>query len=115
MVSNSLDMSLISRQGKRKKVLVLGAGLVTPPLVSYLSSHDFSVCVANRTLENAKRITKDLPHTEAIQLDIETDEGKKLLEQLVPGFDAVSLNALCMYTVCWSRNAKQTSASFLKF
>jgi glutamyl-tRNA reductase len=40
------------------KVLVLGAGLVTKPLVHYLSKHNFHVIVANRTLQNAEELIK---------------------------------------------------------
>jgi len=70
-------------------VLVLGSGLVSPPLIHYLDQHGFKVIVANRTLEHASKIVKGLKNTTAIQLDVETSEGLKHLEELVPKCDAV--------------------------
>ncbi|MCJ7802676.1 MAG: saccharopine dehydrogenase NADP-binding domain-containing protein, partial [Candidatus Marinimicrobia bacterium] len=39
-----------------KTVLVLGAGLVTQPLVDYLLKHDIRVRVASRTVEKAEQL-----------------------------------------------------------
>jgi len=73
----------------QKRVLVLGSGLVSPPLVHYLVDHGFFVTVANRTLEHAQKITSNLKSCEAIQLDIETPEGVQLLEKIAPNYDAL--------------------------
>eukprot|EP01118_Nematostelium_gracile_P014923 TRINITY_DN5897_c0_g1_i2.p2 TRINITY_DN5897_c0_g1~~TRINITY_DN5897_c0_g1_i2.p2 ORF type:complete len:417 (+),score=136.13 TRINITY_DN5897_c0_g1_i2:71-1321(+) len=70
-------------------VLVLGAGLVTPPLIVYLSDNGYKVIVANRTLESAEKLTKGIKNAEAKKLDVETAEGVALLEELVPKVDAV--------------------------
>lgn len=77
-------------ESAQKRVLVLGSGLVSPPLVHYLVDHGFFVTVANRTLEHAQKITSNLKTAEAIQLDIETPQGVQLLEQIAHNYDAVS-------------------------
>lgn len=59
------------------------------PGVLYLDSHGFQVTLASRTLAKAEAITKDTKAGVAKQLDVETDEGKALLEELVPQMDAV--------------------------
>jgi len=73
----------------QKKVLILGAGLVTPPLIRYLSEHNFHVIVANRTLGNAQKIVNGLANTEAVELDVEKESDLEKLESLVPQVDAV--------------------------
>lgn len=72
-----------------KSVLVLGAGLVTPPLVKYLSDNGYKVVVGNRSLENAQKLIEGVKNATAVKLDIETEEGKNLLEEITPSFDAV--------------------------
>lgn len=54
-----------------KKVLVLGAGLVTRPHVEYLLNvPDFHVTVASRTLSKAQTLIGDHPNGTAVQLDV---------------------------------------------
>ena len=43
-----------------KKVLVLGAGLVTRPLVRYLLDNGFYVTVASRTVSKAEKVQADI-------------------------------------------------------
>jgi len=63
-----------------KTVLVLGAGLVTRPLVQYLLKHDVRVRVASRTLSKAEKLVGDHPHGEAVQLTVDrTDELRKMI------------------------------------
>lgn len=73
-----------------KKVLVLGAGLVSRPLVHYLLEQpDFFVTVATRTLWKAEKLICDHPRGKALPLVVQ-DEAK--LEELVKEHDlAVSL------------------------
>jgi saccharopine dehydrogenase-like NADP-dependent oxidoreductase len=59
-------------------VLVLGAGLVTRPLVHYLAKHGFHVVLASRTLENAQKLIDGAANTEAHQYDITKDDETKL-------------------------------------
>ena len=73
-----------------KRVLVLGAGLVSRPLVSYLLDQPgFHVRVASRTVEKAARLIEGHPNGEALPFDVER-EGT--LDALVAGCDlAISL------------------------
>jgi saccharopine dehydrogenase-like NADP-dependent oxidoreductase len=57
-----------------KNVLVLGAGLVTRPLVQYLLDQpDFNVIVASRTLNKAEALVGDHPRGRALAFDIARD------------------------------------------
>ncbi|PRP87061.1 Saccharopine dehydrogenase [Planoprotostelium fungivorum] len=72
-----------------KSVLILGAGLSSPPLSKYLVDHGIQVTIANRTLASAEKLASERPGIKAIQLDIETEQGIQLLDQIAPQFDAV--------------------------
>lgn len=64
-----------------KNVLVLGAGLVSRPMIRYLLDQpDFSVTMASRTVSKAERIIDGHPDGKAIELNVTNDA---LLEQLV--------------------------------
>ena len=61
-------------------VLVLGSGLVCPPLVHYLSSYGYRLTLASRTVAKAQAIISALPptsaaHVKAVAYDIETDDA----------------------------------------
>ena len=73
-----------------KKVLVLGAGLVSSPLVRYLlESPDFQVTVASRTVSKAEALIGGHPRGTAVQL-LANETAK--LEKLVSDHDlAISL------------------------
>jgi saccharopine dehydrogenase (NADP+, L-glutamate forming) len=73
-----------------KKVLVLGAGLVTRPHVEYLLNvPDFHVTVASRTLSKAQALIGDRANGTALQLDV-SDKAK--LRELIAQADlAVSM------------------------
>jgi saccharopine dehydrogenase-like NADP-dependent oxidoreductase len=73
-----------------KKILVLGAGLVTRPHVEYLLDvPDFHVTVASRTVSKAKALIGDRANGVAIQLEV-TDKAK--LRDLIAQSDlAVSM------------------------
>jgi len=73
-----------------KNVLVLGAGMVSRPLVRYLLDQpDFTVTMASRTVSKAERIINGHPDGKALSLDVSNDVQ---LEQLVSESDlAVSL------------------------
>ena len=63
-----------------KTVLVLGAGLVTKPLVQYLLKHNFRVRVASRTVSKAENLIDNHPNGEAIQWTVDqTDRLKKMI------------------------------------
>ncbi|OQX91180.1 MAG: saccharopine dehydrogenase [candidate division Zixibacteria bacterium 4484_95] len=63
-----------------KSILILGAGLVTRPLVQYLLKHDFRVRIASRTLSKAEKLIGDHPNGEAIQWTVDKkDELRKMI------------------------------------
>lgn len=63
-----------------KKVLLLGAGLVSRPIVNYLLDKGFYVTVASRTLSKAERLVGNHPNGKAIAFDITKDKN---LDELV--------------------------------
>ena len=72
----------------KKTVLVLGAGLVVRPIVHYLSEKGYKVVVASRTLEKAEQIAAGSSAVTRA-CDAETEQGKAVLEELIPTADAV--------------------------
>ncbi len=74
-----------------KKVLLLGAGMVAGPHVTYLLNHGFYVTVASRTLIKAQKLIKNHPNGIAKEFDI-TKASDDKLDALVRECDlAVSL------------------------
>lgn len=66
-----------------KTVLVLGAGLVTRPLVDYLLKHEVHVRVASRTVAKAEKLINGHPNGEAIQWTVDKhDELKKMIKEV---------------------------------
>ncbi len=75
-----------------KRVLILGAGLVTGPIVQYLLERDYQITVASRTVGKAEQLVGDHPNGVAMAYDIETDSEETTLKQLIAETDlAVSL------------------------
>ena len=74
-----------------KRILVLGAGLVSRPLVDYLTDRDdFFVTVATRTVEKAEGLLGGRSNGKAVALDVNKDEAG--LDKLISEHDlAVSL------------------------
>jgi saccharopine dehydrogenase (NADP+, L-glutamate forming)/spermidine synthase len=71
-------------------VLVLGAGMVAGPLVSYLLDQpDLNVKVASRTLAKAQKLIGDNPRGNAETLDVEKPDSEKKLEELILSADLV--------------------------
>ena len=69
----------------KMSVLVLGAGLVTAPLIRYLSDNNYLVTLASRTLDNALKITRNYKNAIAEKCDVTKDQD--LLENLVEHHD----------------------------
>jgi len=66
-------------------VLILGAGLVSRPLVRYLLDlHDFNVTMASRTVGKAEKIINSHPDGRALSLDV---SNEKTLEELISKSD----------------------------
>lgn len=57
-----------------KNVLVLGAGLVTKPLVVYLLERDYRVTCASRTVAKAEKLIDGHPHGSAHELNLRDEE-----------------------------------------
>ncbi|UCE26042.1 MAG: saccharopine dehydrogenase NADP-binding domain-containing protein [Candidatus Coatesbacteria bacterium] len=69
-----------------KKVLVLGAGLVTRPLVDYLLDKGFELTVASRTVSKAEALVGDHPNGTALELNVKDGVA---LEHLIAESDLV--------------------------
>jgi len=70
-----------------KKVLVLGAGLVSRPLVRYLlERQETEVTVASRTVSKAEALIEGSPNGKAVQLNVKNDSE---LENLIRSNDLV--------------------------
>ena len=64
-----------------KKVLILGAGMVSRPMVRYLFDNtDFHVTMASRTVSKAEKIIDGHPNGTAISLNVKDDAA---LEKLI--------------------------------
>ena len=100
-----------------KKVLVLGAGLVSGPLVHYLLDQDaFEVTVASRTVEKAQRLVGDAANGIAKRVDV-SDEGS--LENLIAQADlSISLLPYVYHPLvaklCVKHKKQMVSASYVK-
>ena len=70
-----------------KKILVLGAGMVSRPMIQYLLDQpDFHVIMASRTVSKAEQMIDGHPHGEAFSLDVNDD---KKVEDFVSKADVV--------------------------
>jgi len=70
-----------------KKILVLGAGMVSRPMIQYLLDQpDFHVVMASRTVSKAEQMIDGHPQGEAFSLDVNDD---KKLEEFVSKADIV--------------------------
>ena len=86
-----------------KKVLVLGAGLVSRPLVAYLLDHGFQVTVASRTVSKAERLVGDNPNGRAVAWTVDKiDELKQMIAEhdiavsLLPYTYHVTVGKVCL-------------------
>jgi len=70
-----------------KKILVLGAGMVSRPMIRYLLGQpDFYVTMASRTVSKAEKMIDGHPQGEAFELDVNDD---KKVEEFVSKADVV--------------------------
>ena len=68
-----------------KNVLVLGAGMVSRPMIRYLlEKTDFTVTMASRTVSKAEKIIGGHPRGKSVELNVKNDE---LLDKLVKESD----------------------------
>jgi saccharopine dehydrogenase-like NADP-dependent oxidoreductase len=70
-----------------KKILVLGAGMISRPMIQYLLDQpDYHVVMASRTVSKAEKMINKHPRGEAFSLDVNDD---KKVEDLVSKADVV--------------------------
>ncbi len=69
-----------------QKILVLGAGMVAGPLVSYLLENQYGLTVTSLKLEDAVKLVGDSEHGRAMTLDLSDGEA---LSALVAAHDLV--------------------------
>ncbi len=75
-----------------KRILILGAGLVTGPMVSYLLERGYHVTVASRTAAKAEKLVGGHPNGAALAYNIAKDTDGRQLAELVAHTDlAVSM------------------------
>jgi len=100
-----------------KKVLILGAGLVSRPHVRYLLNvPDLEVTVASRTVDKAEALISGHPRGRALALDVDNEEA---LEALVRETDlAVSLLPYAYHPVvarlCVKHRKHMVTTSYVK-
>jgi saccharopine dehydrogenase-like NADP-dependent oxidoreductase len=79
----------VIQEGKMKRVLVLGAGLVAKPLVRFLLEKQYQVTVASRTLSKAEALIAGHRAGKALAVNV---QDESVLEKLIKDCDlAVSL------------------------
>jgi saccharopine dehydrogenase-like NADP-dependent oxidoreductase len=99
-----------------KNVLILGAGLVSQPIIDYLFLHTtYTLTVADILQENATKAIKNNPRGEATSLDVNNTEQ---LHQLVSKSDlVVSLLPYTLHTLvakhCLESNKSMINASYV--
>ena len=118
-----------------KKVVILGAGLVTRPIVRYLLDHpDFEVEVASRTVSKAVKLIDNHPQGTASELNLKNEELLKiglswlqdLKENEVPKLHASNPHKLgrtmdvidiltCDEIIIQASLARKSSSTFLGF
>lgn len=74
----------------RPAVLILGSGLVSPPIIKYLTSHSIYVVVASRTVSKAQNIIKGISNATAVEFDVDEPNAiETKLDSLVSNVDVV--------------------------
>ena len=87
-----------------KNVLVLGAGLVSKPGVTYLlKQKNIFVTVASRTVSKAENLIKGFTNGKAIQLNVENEnelvqliKGNDIIVSLLPWVHHLKVAKLCL-------------------
>lgn len=72
-----------------KTVLVLGCGLVAPPLIHYLHEHGYKLIVANRTVSRAEAVIKTLKNARAVEFDVDAPDAFEKLDKITQECDLV--------------------------
>ncbi|RLB42593.1 MAG: saccharopine dehydrogenase [Deltaproteobacteria bacterium] len=100
-----------------KQILVLGAGLVTPPLVRYLLDQtDLQVTVADQFINKAQDLVKNHPRGRALALDV---NDKEKLAKVISNTDIVVSMLPWVFhptvaSICINFNKHLVTASYVK-
>lgn len=99
-----------------KKVLILGAGLVVKPIVSYLLEHEFQVTVATRTKSKAEAMIGGHANGHAVAWTV---EDKATLNEMVMNHDlTVSLlpwaHHIMVAKICIAHKKNMVTTSYVK-
>ena len=81
--------TMSSNTDMKAHVLVLGCGLVAPPMIHYLAQHGFKQTIASRTQEKTMSVIAGLPGCTAVEFDIEAPNALGQLEPLIQQCDLV--------------------------
>ncbi|MCW8818572.1 MAG: saccharopine dehydrogenase NADP-binding domain-containing protein [Ignavibacteriaceae bacterium] len=99
-----------------KNILVLGAGLVSKPGVTYLlKQKNISVTVASRTVSKAENLIKGFTNGKAVQLNV---ENKEQLAQLIKANDVIVsllpwVHHLKVAKLCLEHNKHMATTSYV--
>ncbi len=98
-----------------KKALVLGAGLVTKPLVKYLLDSGYRVEAASRTVSKAESLIEGHPNGYAVQLDV---NDKMRLKDLIKNSDIVIsllpyIHHVTVAEICIQEKKNMVTASYV--
>ncbi|NOR45259.1 MAG: saccharopine dehydrogenase [Candidatus Delongbacteria bacterium] len=100
-----------------KKVLILGAGMVSKPMFEYLLKKEIQITVASNTPENSEKVIGNNPLGKSVYLDIVED--KELMEKLVSEHDlTVSLLPYAFHVevakLCIKHKKNMVTTSYVK-
>lgn len=102
-LSRQLKRAVITHQGKlapnfqhlsekvAPRILLLGAGLMSPGVIDYLTQHGYHVTVADANIEQARRRIAGYDQTRAVHLAVDTTGREVLLHELSQVDIAISL------------------------
>lgn len=99
-----------------KKVLILGAGMVVKPMVSYLLERNYHVTVASRTKSKAEKMIGDNPNGTAVGWTVDDEET---LDKMIEEHDlAVSLLPYAYHPMvarkCIAHKKNMVTTSYVK-
>ncbi len=98
-----------------EKVLILGAGRVSKPIVDYLIKNGFFVRIAEKIVSKAKNLIKGYNKSEAVQWT--TDDKQKLIEMVKDSSLVVSLLPYTYHTevaeICIEQRKNMVTASYV--
>lgn len=100
-----------------KKVLILGAGMVSKPMFEYLLNNGIQITAASNTPENSEKVIGDNPLGKSVYLDIVKD--KEMMDKLISEHDlTVSLLPYAFHVevakLCIKHKKNMVTTSYVK-